>query len=265
MVHSWIPKLLVPVSVGLAFTAFRKYFPPHLKPDQDRRREGKRLPTGIFSIVTVAIGIVIAIGGYFLLLGTNRLLAKADGSALAQIYPPSEIWCFLPGFAALALPWPLTIAILRHSTYRGEAAYIETEAGGQSGFDCFRVMAGLNIFIVLPIAVLTLLALPERLTLKDNQILWTHYASLVPERFLYEDIVRLTGVEGYLLRDGSFKSHRDLLIDFKDGRRLNANAVGDGGSVPSAKTVNIFLEKTGLIPGEVKTLYDLPTNSSSPK
>jgi hypothetical protein len=83
-------------------------------------------------------------------------------------------------------------------------------------------MVGMNIFLVLPIAVSTFLALPERLSLTNHEIRWTHYASLTPEVFAYADIVRLTAIDGYKLRDGSFKSHKDLLLDFKDGRRLSA-------------------------------------------
>jgi len=87
----------------------------------------------------------------------------------------------------------------------------------------------------------------------DTNILWTHYASLKPEVFSYSDIIRLTTVDGYKLRDGSFKAHKDLLIEFNDGRRLNANAVGDGGSEPSAEVIQVILDKTGLAPDEVHT------------
>jgi hypothetical protein len=256
MTYAWLPKLLVPTAVGLAFSAFRKYFPakPDIALQRYDRPEGKRLPTGVFSVVTVTMGIAIAVAGYFSLLAANHLFAKADGPPLAYAFPVAVSWCFLPGFAALSIPWPLTLMLLRRSTYHDEARYIESEANLKSGFDCFRVMAMLNIFLVLPIAVLTLLALPERLTLTNHEILWTHYASLTPERFAYADIVRLTEVDGYKLSDGTFKSHKDLVIDFRDGRKLSANAVGDGGSEPPADVINLLLEKTGLTPLRIRTL-----------
>jgi hypothetical protein len=117
------------------------------------------------------MGLAIAVGGYFGLLAINRFFAKSDGHALAQALPISVLWCFLPAFAELAIPWPLAIALLRRSKYRDEAAYIEAEGSRKSGFDCFRVMVGLNLFLVLPIAIFTLLALPERLTLTEQEIL----------------------------------------------------------------------------------------------
>jgi hypothetical protein len=259
MSYSWVPKFLVPIGISLAFAAFRKYFPATSNPTLERydQPEGKRLPTGAFGAITISMGLSIAIGAYFGLRAINQQFAKADGPALVQALPVSAIWCFLPGFAALAIPWPLTIALLRRSEYRDEAAYIEAEGSNKSGFDCFRVMVGMNLFIVLPIALFTVLALPERLTLTEHNILWTHYASLKPEIFNYSDILRLTKVDGYLLRDGSFKSHKDLFIDFKDGRRLSANAVGDGGTEPSTQEINVLLDKTGLIPREVRTREEI--------
>ena len=259
MAYSSLPKFFVPLVIGVVFSLFRRYFPA--KRDLTLRRydrpEGKRLPTGVFSAITIAMGIAIAVGGYFGLLATNHFLAKADGPALAQAFPVAVLWCFLPGFAALAVPWPFTIVLLRRSTYHDEAAYVEDEANSKSGFDCFRIMVGMNIFLVLPIAVFTFLALPERLTLTDHEVRWTHYASVTPEVFSYADIVRLTAVEGYRLRDGTFKTRKNLLMDLKDGRRLSANAVGDGGSEPSAKLIDVLLTKTGLVPSQIRTLESL--------
>jgi hypothetical protein len=259
MDSSWLRRLLVPLGVALAFAAFRKYFPAKPAPVLDRydRPDSKRLPTGVFSAITIAIAVTIALGGYFGLRGINYLFAKSDGAALAQTLPSPFIWCFLPGFAALAIPWPLTIALLRRSSYRDDAAYIESEASSKSGFNCYRVMVGMNLFLVLPIAIGTLLALPQRLTFTEQDMLWTRYASLKPELFTYSDVVRLTTVHGYKLRDGGFKAHRDLLLDFKDGRTLNANAVGDGDTEPSAEKIRIILSKTGLIPGEARTKDEL--------
>jgi hypothetical protein len=259
MVYSALPKFLVPVVIALVFSLFRRYFPakPNAALQSYDRPEGRRLHTGAFSAITISMGVAIAVGGFFALLGANRLLAKADGPVLAQSFPTAAIWFFLPGFAALSIPWPLTIALLRRSEYSDEAAYIEDEGNRKSGFDCFRVMVGMNFFIVLPIAFFTLCALPERLTLTNNEIRWTHYASLTSEILPYEDIVRLIQVDGYKLRDGKFKARKDFLLTFKDGRRLNLNAVGDGGSEPSAQQINVILAKTRLVPEQIRTADEL--------
>lgn len=259
MAYSYLPRLIVPLVIGVVFSLFRKYFPA--KPDRTLERydrpEGKRLPTGAFNAITIASGVTIASGGHFALIAISHLFARTDGQALASVFPVTATWWLLPGFAAIAVPWPLTIALLRHSGYQDEAAYLEDEGSRKSGFDCFRVMVGMNLFIVLPIALFTLLALPERLILTEREIRWTHYAALWPETFPYAEVVRITSVQGYRLRDGSFEAHKDLILDFKDGRRLSANAVGDGGSEPDAKVVSVILAKTGLNPETKLTREEL--------
>lgn len=264
MDSSWLPKLLVPAVVSASFAAFRRLAPAKTHPELERydRAESARLPTGSFAAITVTLGVVIAVGGYFALRSLNHAFAKADSNVLLQVFPVSAIWSFLPGFAALAVPWPLMIAVLRRTRFPDDAAYIEAENSAKAGFDCYRVLVGMVLFVVLPIGLFTVLALPERLTLTDRDIEWTHYASVRPEVFAYTDARRATFVDGYLLRDGSFRHHPDLVLDFVDGRRLSANATGDGGSVPSDQEIRILLERTGLTAGHLKTREELPPPSS---
>ena len=250
----------MPAAVGASLAAFRRLAPAKPHPELERydRAESERLPAGSFAAITIALGLVIAVGGYFALRSLNHAFAKADSNVLLQVFPVSAIWSFLPGVAALAVPWPVTIAVLRRTRFRDDAAYIEAESSAKSGIDCYRVMMGMVLFLVLPIGLFTALALPERLTLTDRDIEWTHYASVRPEVFAYADARRATFVDGYLLRDGSFQRHPDLILDFVDGRRLSANATGDGGSVPSEEEIRILLERTGLTPGHLKKREELP-------
>jgi hypothetical protein len=71
---------------------------------------------------------------------------------------------------------------------------------------------------------------------------------------------RATLVDGYRLRDGSFQQKRDLYIDFADGRRLDVNAAGDGGTQIDNATVELLLARTGLQASHVSTVEDLPQN-----
>jgi len=251
--------MLVPAVVGASFAAFRKLAPAKANVDLERydRVESARMPTGTFSAITLSLGLLIAIGGFFALRGLNHLVGRADSDVLLQVFPVSVIWAFFPGFAALSVPWPLVIAVLRRSRFRDDAAYIEAQGSAKSGFDCYRIMVGMVLFLVLPIGLFTVLAVPERLTLTQQDIRWTHYASLRSEVFDYADARRATFVDGYRLRDGSLQSHPDLVIDFAGGRRFSANAVGDGSSTPSNQEIEILLEKTSLTPGHVRTLEDL--------
>lgn len=256
---SWLPRAIVPVSISIAFGIFRKYFPAKEDPTLTRydRHNGPRLPNGVFGFATVSFGLLLGIGGYFALAGMNRLYARVDGPALLHVYPTNAIWWFLPGFAAIALPWPLGIHLLRRSKYKDDAAFIEAESSGKTGFDSYRVMVAMNLFLAVPIGIFTVPAITMHLTFTETDIYWTSYSSLHPQVFSYSDATRATFVDGYRLRDGSFQSHPDLILDFRDGRRFSANAVGDGGTVPSAQEIELLLSKTHLTPHDVQTLDDL--------
>jgi hypothetical protein len=260
MSQEWIGRAIVPLVIGVAFGLFKKYFPAKPNPALTRYDlpEGKRLPTGVFPLITILMGASIAVGGYFILLKTNRLFANLDGPASLRLFPPSVFWMFLPGFAALAVPWPLTLFLLRKVGYGTEVDYILDEANQKSGFDCQRVMVGMNLFLVLPLVLFTLAALPMRMTLGPDEVRVTHYARLSPETFPYKAATRAFSVDGYRIRDGSFERQRDLIIDFSGGRRLSANAIGDGDTEPTDNEVSIFLTKTGLDTQHVHAKDDLP-------
>jgi hypothetical protein len=59
-----------------------------------------------------ALGIALAML-FFVLQGANHLWASLEGCSLLTQYAPEIYWCFLPGFAALSIPWPLTVWYLR--------------------------------------------------------------------------------------------------------------------------------------------------------
>ena len=65
-------------------------------------------------------------------------------------------------------------------------------------------------------------------------------------------------MDGYLLRDGTFKSSPDLLIDFADGRRFRATAMSDGGDPPPQQLVDLLLSHAGLDPTHVHTEDGIP-------
>jgi hypothetical protein len=73
-----------------------------------------------------------------------------------------------------------------------------------------------------------------------------------------KDARRLTIVDGYRLRDGSLHAAKDVLIDFSDGRRLQGNAVGDGGTSVPEDLLGLLIAKTGLTPEHALTRDDVP-------
>lgn len=256
----WLPKLLVPFVVFFVLGLFRKLAPasPKTIPSYQERQVPDPLPTGVIGAAMWGLGICLALS-FFLLRAANHQWAEADGSAVARLYPGNAIWCFLPGFAALAIPWPITVWLLRRTGRTDEADSAENTANERGrGFDSFKVMKWLSIGVVGPIAIFTLLAIPMHLSISETAVRVGHYASWRTETFPLDQAKRAVLVDGVRGRDGSFLRRQDLFIDFADGRRLDVNAAGDGGTRVSDEVVELLLAKTGLQATHVLTEKDIP-------
>lgn len=258
----WLPRALVLIVLGLVFGLFRRIAPPQFRLG-NRRYDHQRpdpLPTGVVGGAMWALGSVFALI-FFLLRDANRLWARADGPSILTLYATPWIWIFLPLFSALALPWPITVWYLRRTGRNDEADSICDAADEKGGVDSFLVMKWLGIGLVIPTAFFTILAIPVHLSIADSEARLGHYASLHTERFSFNEARRATLIDGYRLRDGSFRRSKDIVIDFADGRRLCGNAVGDGGTEVEESVVQLLLAKTGLHPAHVLTVEDIPSKS----
>lgn len=254
----WLPRALVPIGISFFFWLFRKLAPaPTRSTDYKERQVPEPLPAGVIGAFMWGVGICLALS-FFLLSAANHLWAESDGAAIARLYPGAAIWCFLPGFAALSIPWPLTVWLLRRTGRTDEAESINSSSSENVGFDSFKVMKWLSVWVVGPIAWFTVLAIPMHLSITESEVRVGHYASLETEVFPLNQAKRATLVDGYRLRDGSFQQKRDLYVDFADGRRLDLNAAGDGGTQISNATVELLLAKTGLSLTHVSTREELP-------
>lgn len=215
------------------------------------------LPTGIIGGVMCAVGIGLALL-FFALRTLNHWWASLDGPSLLTEYATPFIWCFFPGFAALAIPWPLTVWYLRNVGRWEEADAIEDDSDSKGMANSYRILKWLSIGLVGPIALLTLPAIPIHLSITDSEVRVGHYASIRSESFRLKDARRLTIVDGYRLKDGSLHAAKDILIDFSDGRRLRGNAIGDGGTSVPEDVLRLLIAKTGLAPEHALTENDVP-------
>ncbi len=240
----------MPITIALSFALFRRMAPPHARMAGHRYDESQipePLSPGIIGGAMWSVGIVLAMF-FFVFRGANHLWASFEGPSLLTQYPPQVIWCFFPGFAALSIPWPLTIWYLRRVGRWEEADSVQDAADSKGGFDSFRVMKWLAIGVVAPIAVVTLLAVPIHLSITDSEVRVGHFASLCPEIFPLNDARRLTIVDVRTLNGSRSHQTRDLIVDFADGRRLRGNQVGDGGTSVQDDVMQLLIAKTGLTP-----------------
>jgi hypothetical protein len=141
---------------------------------------------------------------FFVLRGANHWWASLDGPSILTQYATPVIWCFLPAFAALAIPWPLTVWYLRKVGRWEEADSIEDSADSKGRMNSFRIIKWLSIGLVAPIAAFTLSAIPIHLSISDAEVRVGHYASFRSEVFPLDQARRLTVIDGYRLRMADF-------------------------------------------------------------
>jgi hypothetical protein len=261
MLSNWLPSVLFSVVFAIIIALFRRMAPPRSRlagHSYDEFQVPEPLPTGVIGAAMWSLGIGLCLL-FFALRGANHLWASLEGPAILTQYATAVIWCFFPGFAALSIPWPLTVWYLRRIGRWEEADGIEDASDSKSGLDSFRIMKRLSFWLVCPIAFFTLLAIPIHLSITNSEVRVGHYASIREERFPLKEARRMTIVDGYKLRDGSFTAAKDVIIDFADGRRLRGNQVGDGGSSVRDDVLQLLIAKTGLTPQHALTADEIPT------
>jgi hypothetical protein len=249
-----------PAIIVFVIVLLKRLAPPRSRIVQHRYDEMQApepLPTGAIGGTMWALGLALALT-FFVLRDVNHWWASLEGPAILTQYATPVIWCFFPILAALSIPWPLTVWYLRRVGRWEEADNIEDAADSKGGMNSFRVMKWLGIGLVGPIAFLTLLAIPIHLSISDSEVRVGHYASFGAERFAFSKAKRLTIIDGYRLRDGSFRPAKDVIIDFSDGRRLRGNQVGDGGTSIRNDVTQLLIAKVGLAPEHALTAEDIP-------
>lgn len=260
MLLSLLPKIAFWVVFGLVFAIFRRIAPPKARAVEHRYDESQApdpLPPGIIGSAMWSLGIACVLL-FFVLQSANHWWTSLDGPSILTQYAAWVIWCFFPGFAALAIPWPLTVWYLRRVGRWEEANGIEDAADSKGGMNSLRIMKWLSLGVVTPIALFTLAAIPIHLSISDSEVRLGHYGSLHSELFPLREARRITVVDGYRIKNGSFRPAKDLLIDFADGRRLRGNSVEDGHANIPEDVMRLLIEKTGLTPLHALTADEVP-------
>jgi len=232
------------VLVGLAFA--KRFAKPAasapLVPDQG----DVALPSDfLVNLAMVLVAVLLALATHAAVVAGNRFFATRSEQIELILYPSQAIWWFFPGFAAVCLSWEIVLRLWTLFAPEQASAYRRFSAE-RSGFDSTRVLRWLAVLIVLPIGLLTLLALPIHTTLTRTGIDQGHFASFKREFLPFAAAQDLTLFDGYTLRDGSFQPRAGILIRFKDGRSWNSADAGNPGSNADARLLTILGRDTGL-------------------
>ena len=196
----------------------------------------------------VAIGTVIAWGVHTLLVSLNQLFVSLEGPSDFVLLPQAAIWWFLPGFAAITLAWEATLGAWSVMGNKREVALYNYWTTAKAGFDSTRVLRIMAVAIVMPIAILTALALPEHAVLKKEEIRTRGYGFSGTQIYRYSDARRMTVIDGFRQRDGKVVKRAGIVLDFTDGRRWSSAAISNFKPNVDPELLKYLESKTGLEP-----------------
>lgn len=251
---SWLPRAVVPIGIFAVLALLRRFAPSPPPPSEhwtySTRQWAEPLPYGVVPGFMCFLGICAA-ATYFFFQWANAAWAGTDGPGMLHVLAPRAYWCFFPLFGALAIPWPFTIWLLRRLGRDDEADEANSDSSAKVGANSYIAMKWLSLGLALPIGVATLLAIPIHLSLGEREARVGHYASFSEDVYPLEQATKATLVDTIGYRKGKAHHEIDLLIDFRDGRRLRANQVGDGGSSADQRVMDLLLANTHLTPQSV--------------
>jgi hypothetical protein len=113
------------------------------------------------------------------------------------------------------------------SGHREDAVLYAYWTNLKAGFDSTKILRWLSILIVLPIAALTILALPMHVILGQAEIRDCGYAFRPCQVYRYSDARRMTIIDGFRDRNSRLTRRAGIVIDFSDGRRWSSADIGE--------------------------------------
>jgi hypothetical protein len=206
----------------------------------------------------VAIGAVIVWGTHTLLVSVNQLFVSLEGPSDFVLLPQTAIWWFLPGFAAITLAWEATLSSWSLMGNKNEVALYNYWTTAKAGFDSTRILRIMAVAIVLPIAILTALALPEHAVLQKDAIHARGSGFSSTRTYLYVDARRMTVIDGFRQRDGKLVKRAGIVLNFVDGRRWSSADISNFEPSVNPELLNYIRSKTGLEPQYAEAETDIP-------
>jgi hypothetical protein len=206
----------------------------------------------------LTVGAVIAWGVHALLVSLNQVFVSSEGSSDFVLLPQTAIWWFLPGFAAITLAWEATLGTWSLMGNKNEVALYNYWTTAKAGFDSTRVLRIMAVPILLPIAILTTLALPEHAVLQKEEIRARGYGFSGARTYCYADARRITVIDGFRQRDGKLVKRAGIVLDFSDGRRWSSAAISNFEPNVDQELLRYIQSKTGLEPQYVEAEPDIP-------
>ncbi len=104
------------------------------------------------------------------------------------------------------------------------------------------------VVIGLPMAILTILAIPQHTVLQENEIRARGYGFSRVQIYRYAEARKMTIIQGFRRRDGTLVRRAGIVLDFVDGRRWSSADISDFKSTIDSTLFSYLREKTNLDP-----------------
>jgi hypothetical protein len=229
---------------------------PHVvMADLDNRFKNTQWIVGISMVV---VGVLFAISTHAALVLLNRYFSTSEGPAEFRVWQQGATWWILPGFGAVALSWEIVLQLWSDFGNREAAHLYNYWSIQKSGFDGPRLLRWLAVLVVLPIGVLTILALPMHAALLQDDIHDCGYAFARCKVYRYADARRITMIGGSKDREGKLTRRAGIVIDFSDGRRWSSADIGDFSEKVDPAFAEFLQKKTKLPLNLAQTEADIP-------
>lgn len=261
-IANMIGRMLVPAAVIGVLGLLRRYLPARKTNPQsqlDSNVDVEDFTSANFAVYAcmIAVGVAFALAVHWVLAAGNRYFAQTDGPAAFQFFPSGATWWFFPGFGALCLSWEITLFFWSLLEDRSKVDHFIAWTSERAGYDSTRALRWMAVVLAMPIGVATLLALPMHSTLRDNDIVVGHYATLARQNLPYSQARRLLLVDGFRDRSGNFSAGAGMIIDFDNGSRWSSSDIGDFKSKVDPGLDDFLQKKTGLPLEHAETEADL--------
>jgi hypothetical protein len=254
---------VISFAVPFVLSLLRKYVPPateHFGKRYALAELDLRFATTkwIVGSSMLLVGVVFAVASYSILATASRLLASPHATSEFVLLPQNATWWFFPLFGALGLMWPITRWLWSIFGDRDEVDLYSYWSSLKSGYDAEKASRFLEMFLVLPVGILTVLALSMHTSFTRTEIRDCAYAFAPCKTLPYVNARSMTVIDGYRNRSGELEHQAGIVIDFSDGRRWSSAEIGDVKDRVDPGLKQFLQDKIHLPYAHAETAADIP-------
>jgi hypothetical protein len=223
----------------------------------------------IVNLCCIPSGLAFLFLTHACLIAISQHLIQSDGVPGYHIaYQPVFYW-FLPGFGALSLCFEITLQIwamfVGHTVVNlyseWDSRQPKRSRGGIVYYDVRKILRWFTVLLVIPIGILSSLALNMHTTFGEDGMHEFGYAFAMPKVHSYAQIRQVAHVHGVFGKHGRFIDRPYCVVDFADGHRWNQNDWDDSSASTARAIEAVLAAQTHLPFVDILVLEDLPTSN----